>query len=260
MKIYKVLLGVVILLFLITAPALAIVPKPETDIYAADYAGVLSPETRQEILKVNRVLYAKSGAQVAVVTVNSLEGMTVEEYALEVLRRWGVGSREKNNGVVILVAVEDRKARIEVGYGLEGAIPDGKAGRILREEMIPYFTRGDYDQGIILGFRRVVAEVAKEYGIRPEELYQENPGAYQVKSGFSVEVIGAIFVVVLILVFILAAMLRPKRYYYDGPYREPDFDPPIFIPPVGPFGGGDDDFDDRFGGGSGGGGGASGGW
>ena len=79
MKIYKSLAGVVILLFLVASTALAIVPEPETDIYVADYAGVLSHETRQEILKVNRVLYAKTGAQIAVVTVNSLEGMTIEE-------------------------------------------------------------------------------------------------------------------------------------------------------------------------------------
>ncbi|GAV22762.1 TPM domain-containing protein [Carboxydothermus pertinax] len=260
MKTYKIFAGVVILLFLISGTALAIVPKPQKDIYVADYAGVLSAATREEILKVNRVLYAKSGAQIVVVTVNSLEGLPIEEYALAVLRQWGVGSSEKNNGVVILVAIQDRKARIEVGYGLEGAIPDGKAGRILRESMLPYFSQGDYDKGILLGFRRVVAEVAKEYGISPIELSKENPEAYQVKSGVSVEVIGAVFVTLIILFFIISALLRPRKYTYYGPHRGPDFDPPIFIPPGGPFGGGDNDFDDHFGGGSGGGGGASGGW
>ncbi|ABB14106.1 TPM domain-containing protein [Carboxydothermus hydrogenoformans] len=260
MKIYKYLIGVVILLFLISSSALAIVPKPQQDIYVADYAGVLSPATREEILRVNRVLYAKTGAQIAVVTVNSLEGMRIEEYALEVLRQWGVGSSEKNNGVVVLVAIKDRKARIEVGYGLEGAIPDGKAGRILREEMIPYFSNGDYDRGILLGFRRIAAEVAREYGVNPDQLSKENPALYRVKSGVSVEVIGAVFVILIILFFFITALLRPRKYGYYDSYRGPDFDPPIFIPPTGPFGGGDDDFDDNFGGGSGGGGGASGGW
>lgn len=133
--------------------------------YVQDYAGVISGDAEGRIHNLGAQLRAKTKAHVTVVTVKSLDGSPVEEYALTLLRQWGVGDKTLNNGVVILVAVADRQSRIEVGYGLEGAIPDAKAGRIQDEYMIPYFQKGDYEQGILSGYQAVAAEVAKEYNV-----------------------------------------------------------------------------------------------
>lgn len=138
-------------------------PAPTNSIYIQDYAGVVSPETKSRINSLGSQLAAKTKAQIVVVTTKTLEGAALEEYSLEVLRQWGIGDKTLNNGVLILVAVNDKQSRIEVGYGLEGALPDAKTGRIQDNYMIPYFQKGEYDKGILNGYLTVATEVAKEY-------------------------------------------------------------------------------------------------
>lgn len=102
--------------------AAEIPPKPQagSNIYVQDYADVISPASEKIIYSIGRELDSKTTAQVAVLTVPTLDGEPIESYALKVLRGWGIGSRDKNNGVLIVVATKDRQSRIEVGYGLEG--------------------------------------------------------------------------------------------------------------------------------------------
>jgi uncharacterized protein len=121
-------------------------PKPQG--LVTDTAGILDQGTRQALE--NRLLdiERQTQAQVAVVTIPSLEGISVEEYAVELYQRWGIGQKGKDNGVLVLVALNDRKMRIEVGYGLEGTIPDGAAGSIIRSHMAPHFKQGNYAAGI----------------------------------------------------------------------------------------------------------------
>jgi uncharacterized protein len=138
-------------------------PAPSSNIYVQDYAGVLSGDTKARINSISGNLASKTKAQVVVVTIKTLEDMPIEEYGLTLMRQWGIGDRNLNNGVLLLVAVGDRQSRIEIGYGLEGALPDAKTGRIQDEYMIPYFQKGDYDKGILNGYSAVVNEVAKEY-------------------------------------------------------------------------------------------------
>ena len=114
-------------------------PTASSGIYVQDYAGVISNEDRQQMLRIGQDLDNKTTAQVAVITVSSLDGQSIEDYALAVLRSWGIGNKAKNNGVLIVVAVNDRRSRIEVGYGLEGVLPDGKTGRIQDQYMLPSF-------------------------------------------------------------------------------------------------------------------------
>lgn len=157
-----------VLLLLLTVTAFAqpqIPPTPTSSIYAQDYAGVLKNETKEQINTISSALAARTKAQVVVVTVNTLEGYPIEDYALGILRNWGVGDRQLNNGVVMLVAVGDRKSRIEIGYGLEGALNDAKTGTIQDSYMLPYFQKGDYDSGILQGYLALVQEVAKEYNL-----------------------------------------------------------------------------------------------
>lgn len=151
---------------LLTAVAWAqpqIPPTPTNSFYVQDYAGVMNAESKARINNLGGQLAAKTKAQVVVVTINTLQGVPIEDYALGILRQWGVGDKNLNNGVVMLVAIGDKQSRIEVGYGLEGALPDAKVGRIQDDYMIPYFQQGDYDKGIVNGYLAVVGEVAKEY-------------------------------------------------------------------------------------------------
>lgn len=138
-------------------------PAPASSLYVQDYAGVLTNESKNRINSLGSQIAAKTKAQVVVVTVKSLEGAALEDYSLAILREWGIGDKTLNNGVLMLVAVGDRESRIEVGYGLEGALPDAKTGRIQDEYMIPWFQQGDYNKGIVNGYMALAGEVAKEY-------------------------------------------------------------------------------------------------
>ncbi|MBR3255602.1 MAG: TPM domain-containing protein [Clostridia bacterium] len=149
---------------LIVNQSYAIVSKT-TDFYVNDSANILSRETENYIIKMNVDLYNKTGAQIVVATVNNLEGKSVEDYALEMFRSYGIGSKDKNNGILFLVSTGERQTRIEVGYGLEGQITDGKAGRILDNYVIPYFKSNDWENGIKNGFNAILEEVEEEYNI-----------------------------------------------------------------------------------------------
>lgn len=159
---WLVLVGYVLLAAIAWAQP-QIPPAPTQSIYVQDYAGVLDSETKSKINSLGSKLAAETKAQIVVVTVKSLEGVPLETYALEILRKWGIGDKQLNNGVLLLVAVNDRQSRIEVGYGLEGALNDAKTGAIQDSYMIPYFTANDYNKGIWNGYQALVSIVAKEY-------------------------------------------------------------------------------------------------
>lgn len=163
---WLVLLAYMIVGILTVAQAEVSIPaRPTSSFYVQDYAGVMNAETKARINNVGSQLAAQTKAQVVVVTVNTLEGTTTNDYALGILRQWGVGDKTLNNGIVMLVAVADKQSRIEVGYGLEGALPDAKTGRIQDEYMVPYFQQGDYDKGILNGYLSLATVVAKEYNL-----------------------------------------------------------------------------------------------
>ena len=164
-------LAVLLLLFMVTLwPGAAkaevqVPPRPTSGIYVQDYAGVLGDEAKTRIRSLGAKLAGQTKAQVIVVTIPTLDGANPDEFGLAILRQWGVGDRKLNNGVVMLVAVNDRVSRIEVGYGLEGALPDGKTGRIQDEQMLPFFKQGKYEAGIVNGYQALTAEVAREYKV-----------------------------------------------------------------------------------------------
>jgi len=185
-------------------------PKPTPYKYINDYVGVVEPEYVQKIISVGKELEDKTTAQVTAVIIDSLQGITIEEYAVELFRRWGIGQKGKDNGVLLLVAINDRQMRIEVGYGLEGAIPDGKAGRIRDEYIIPYFKEGDYSKGIYYGYLALAKEVAKEYNV---ELTFDVDAELPKSSSAYVETIA---IIVFIVIFIMLTLSR-RGVWYIGP-------------------------------------------
>lgn len=152
----------------------AVVKPPQTAAFVNDYGNLLDSAAVEELSAVGETLERETGAEVVLVTVENLEGRPIEEYALSLFRSWGLGKKDKNNGVLFLVdrerllSGESGKVRIEVGYGLEGAIPDGKAGYILDHYVLPEWDEGDYAAGISQGYLALASEVAAEYGVTLE--------------------------------------------------------------------------------------------
>lgn len=129
------------------------------EFYINDYANILSEETENYILTKSIELNKTNGSQIVVVTVENLDGMTIEDYSLQLFRKFGIGDKDKNNGLLFLIALEEREFRIEVGYGLEGILPDGKVGRLEDKYIIPYFKNDRFDEGIKSGYDVFYSEI-----------------------------------------------------------------------------------------------------
>lgn len=128
-----------------------------------DMAGILSSDTVNEATAMLRMHEDSTSNQVAVLTITSLEGAVLEDYSLDVARTWALGQAGRDNGVLLLVAYNDRKMRIEVGYGLEGDMPDVVAKRIIDNEIRPYFRDQDFDGGVLNGVRAIVGTLEGTY-------------------------------------------------------------------------------------------------
>lgn len=140
--------------------------------FISDNANIVSYETEQKLNKILLDLQNKTKTDIAVVTLKSLENKPIEDVSLEIGRKYKLGDKVLNNGALIVVAPNDKEARIEIGYGLEGMITDAHAGRILDDYMIPYFHRGDYNGGIFYGTTALAYDIAKAFNA---ELSYKNP-------------------------------------------------------------------------------------
>ncbi len=147
--------------------AAAEVIYPRSTGYVNDFAGVMAPQERSQLEALLAAVERKTTAEVAVVTVDTVKPLTIEDYSVGLIEEWGLGKEDKDNGVLILLAINDREGRIEPGYGLEGALPDALCIRIAREQMLPLFKQGRYSQGLVNGALSVVTYVAREYNVDP---------------------------------------------------------------------------------------------
>lgn len=203
--------------FNLSADASVRVPtKPDRFDYVFDFGGIIESKDLSIITRVGRELDDKTKAQVVVVTVDTLGGANIEEYANQLFRAWGLGDRQKNNGVLLLVNKENTLAgrpgrvRIEVGYGLEGAIPDGKAGRILDNYVLPRWGQKQYSEGIVQGFLAIAAEVAKEYNVTLDGNYAPVPMRASRKAD-SVPAPVIALIVAIVLMVLLSSVSRRRR-------------------------------------------------
>ena len=152
---------ILILLSIVFLPNVKAIVKPTSNFYINDYATILSYETEEYILKRSAALNNVDGTQIVVVTVPNLEGMTLESYATKLFRQFGIGDKYKNNGLLLLLALEEREFRVEVGYGLEGILPDGKTGRFQDQYIIPYLKDNNWDEGVKNGYDDFYSEIVK---------------------------------------------------------------------------------------------------
>lgn len=192
-------------------------PSPSDRFYVNDFADILSTSTEDYIFNHSATLDDQTTAQLVVVTVPSLEGEDLEQYSLNLAREWGIGSEETNNGLLILLALEERQLRVEVGYGLEGKVNDGKAGRLMDEYAIPYLKEDEFDEGILNLYKALLSEVYSEYGLEVPEGVQASAPAVQQESGTSL--LPVIMVILLIVLFSIGGRRGGGHFFFIPFFR-----------------------------------------
>jgi uncharacterized protein len=195
--------------------AYAAVPTPTNDFFVNDYAGALSSATLKEIMAKGVAVDKRTGAQAVVVIVDSLQGMSRDDYSLEILRTWGIGQKDKNNGVLLLVAIKDREVKIEAGYGLEGALPDGKCGRILDECFVPSMRDGSADAAVLKTYDAILLEIANEYGMDPKNLMEGTEYSLSAPSPVNGTLGTIIIFLIFIVIMIIITLLKGKGGGYN---------------------------------------------
>ncbi len=237
--------------------ALASTPKPPSvpHDYVVDLAGVIPEEIQARLNAYLKELEQKTTAQVLVLTVQSLDGQSIDEFSFNTKEMWKLGQKGKDNGVLIVVAVKDREYRFEIGYGLESVLPDSMVGTIGREYLVPYFKKGDYGSAIYTATVVVANTIASHEGVQITGM-PEVQQTYNAHTGRTLGTFQTIMVIVFAVIALILFITHPRQCFLiilasqlgggrggwagGGGYGG------------GSFGGG--------GGGSGGGGGASGGW
>ena len=227
---------------------------PQPGGYVVDQGGLIEEADKEKIRGWAKELEEKTTAQVAVVTVPTIGNETIEGYAVKLFEQWGIGQKGKDNGVLLVVAVQERVMRIEVGYGLEGALTDAKSSQIINGSIVPEFKASQFSAGITKGAWAIVSIVAAEYNVQISG-QPDYPAVTVYQSP-----IFSIFWVIVGVVFLLAffSMLFPRkrgpRNWHSGDWGSGGG----FSGGGGGFGGGSSG--GGFGGGRSGGGGASGRW
>jgi uncharacterized protein len=161
-----------------------------------DEASVLSPQTIGQLEAMLKAERDSTSNQIAVLIMKNLEGGDIDEYANRVFNEWKLGDAKKDNGVLFLIAMDERQMRIEVGAGLEGILTDVQSSRINRNEVAPYFRRGEYEQGIVAGVISIIQTIKGEYK-------NDSPIAKKSKKSRSPFV-----TLIIIIIFIVIAMRR----------------------------------------------------
>lgn len=251
MTVFRLLIAVVVLISATVLPAERVEDLPKPTDYVSDFAQVLSPEAVTRLDHICAQLdHSAANAQVAIVTVHNLNGDDAADWASRLEDKWQMGKKGTDRGVLILLAVDDHKRRIDVGYGLEGILPDAKVGDIGRE-MVPYLRQNDFDDAVTTAVSQIGQVIADDAHVtlqdQDQAVQHQLHGGRPVRHGFP---LGGIIFLLIILFFFggfrFLAFLLGWNLFTGGGRRGP------FIGGGGWGGGG------GFGGGGGGGGGGDG--
>jgi uncharacterized protein len=175
--------------------------------YINDYVGEIDAGSAQYIMSVGKELEDKTGAQAIVVVIDTLQGESIESYANGIFREWGIGQKDKNNGLLILLSTKERKWRVEVGTGLEGAVTDIYSSRVMNEIAVPKFKQNQYGQGLRDAYSVLSDNIAKEYAVTLEKninvpKYTESTkNSNAPKSANGILIIGVILIMLLDFIF-----------------------------------------------------------
>lgn len=202
----KIILAIVFLGIFAIPKFLLAVSYPAPSGYVNDFAGVISADTKQNLETTITQFKEQTTNEIAVVTLKSLDGDTIENAAVAIFEQWGIGDKEKDNGVLLLVAVDDRQLRIEVGYGLEPVLTDSRAGNIIRTTITPAFKEGDYNLGITQGVNAIIEVTSAD-----PTLYDDSTAPVVNDESFS-----KFFFLVFALTYLSAFWARSKRIWPGG--------------------------------------------
>jgi uncharacterized protein len=227
--------------------------------YVNDFAHVLDQNAIAQIDDICHQIEVKAHAQIAVVTVHSLDGADIESYAVDLFHQWGIGGKAKDSGVLILYAIDDHRARIEVGYGLEPILTDGKVTSFQREA-IPLMRSGNYGQALLLVTSRVATVIAQDAGVQLTTPQLPPTPAERVQQPGKRISAGGIILLIIIVLIVLFTPLRGVLFWmlFSGMFGGGGYRGGGFGGGGGGFGGGSGF--GGFGGGSSGGGGGSSSW
>ncbi|PIR92169.1 methanol dehydrogenase [Candidatus Falkowbacteria bacterium CG10_big_fil_rev_8_21_14_0_10_44_15] len=199
------LISNIFLLFISMTPVLAYYNPGSPSGFVNDFAGVIDGATKQSLEQKLVNFEKETSNEISVVTINNLGGDYIENFAAELFKEWGVGKENRDNGVLALVAVEDRKMRLEVGYGLEGALTDAQSNWIINNEMKPAFQAGKYGEGISLALESIIKATRGEY-VPAEKLPQRKIANFEFIAW------AAIF----LLMWLAAILGRSKSWWAGG--------------------------------------------
>jgi len=182
--------------------------------YVNDYAGVITEKDKASMESVAKEVEDKTGAQIAVLTVKSMAPYaSIEDFGMAVAEKWKVGQKDKDTGIIIILAMEERKVRIEVGYGLEGIFNDARAGRILDNTILPYFRGGDFSAGLRRGMFKIADTIGTEMDVELDER------AKMQDNSFTESLCLLLFFIIFVSIFVLMirrmnnAKRTGRRYY-----------------------------------------------
>ncbi len=224
--------------------------------YVVDLAGIVDDTTENRLNGYLQQLEQKTTAQLVILTIKSLEGESIEDLSIEIAHdKWKIGQKGKDNGVLFLISLNDRKYRIEVGYGLEGVLPDSLVGSLGRNILVPFFKKGDYSNGIFTAALTMANEIASDSGVKITGMPTIKPGIQQTRKDKPASLFNTIVGIVILFILLVMFIKNPRLFLL------------LFLfssmgGRMGSWGGGGGGFGGFGGGGGGGfgGGGASGGW
>lgn len=259
---YKLFLTVLFCLITATSYAEVFIPERPAN-YVVDLAGIIDDQVEAGLNRYLLELEQKTTAQFVILTINSLEGESIEDLSIRIAHdKWKLGQKGKDNGVLLLIAVQDGRYRFEIGYGLEGILPDSLVGTIGRRYLVPYFRKGDYSTGVQKAALAVISTIASEGGVEisgmPQFRIRTTPPYGSVAHGRP-SILSGIFTILFFIGLIYLFIKHPRllllllMFSFMGGGRRGGWSG------AGGFGGGFGGFGGGGGGGFGGGG-ASGGW
>ncbi len=184
-------------ILLLPATSLMALDVPQLTGRVNDYAAILAPATVEQLENSLNLFEKEQSTQIVVLAITSLEGDSLERFSLKVAEKWQIGQKGKDNGALLVIAKDERKMRIEIGYGLEGTLTDLVAGRIIRDVITPQFRNGNFDQGVVNGTAAMMAAVKGEFTAEQAQASQSkskaDPGGLIVPLLIGLFFIGRIF-------------------------------------------------------------------
>lgn len=245
--------------YLLSLPLIAkAVSFPQPQGFVNDFAGVIKAEYSGKLQQLVTEVEQKTGVEIAVVTINSIAPLDEKDYAQQLFDNWKIGKKSADNGVLVLLAVKERRWRIQTGYGLESILPDGVCGDVGRNRMVPFFKQSNFGQGLYEGVSAIALIIANNAQVSLEYAQNANFNSQQNTDNFSF-----MFVLIIVVFFVVVSIILSLREFfgfrdYDYYNRNRRFYSDRYS--GGGFGGSSGGGSGGFGGGSSGGGGAGGGF